>query len=123
MTVHHTGSFVAVLGEDDTHVTVRVDGFRVRNRGAGDVAKRASLKELANDDAVNALGSFAGDCHHGGVSMGLEGRPDLSVCQVTFRAKNYSLLHSVHLLLSWPYEADEIQKRGILGIDDSELLV
>ena len=123
MTVHHTGSLVAVLREDYTHVSVRVDGLRVRYTGAGDVGELASLKELANDDGVYALGSFARDCHDGGVSMGLEGCPDLTVCQLTFRAKNYSVLHFVHLLLGWAYEADEVQKGGIFGIDDSELLV
>ena len=55
--------------------------------------------------------------------MALEGCPDLTVCQLTFRAKNNAVLHFVHLLLGWAYEPYEVQKRGIFGIDDSELLV
>ena len=123
LTVHHTGSLIAVLGEDHTHVPVRVDGLRIRNTGAGDVGERASLKELAHDDGVDALGSFAGDCHDRAVGMALEGCPDLTVCQLTFRAKNYPVLHFVHLLLGWAYKPDEVQKRGIFGIDYLELLV
>ena len=123
LTVHHTGSLIAVLHEDHTHVPVRVDGLRVHYTGAGDVGQVASLKELANDDGVYALCSFAGDCHDCAVGMALEGCPDLMVCQLTFRAKTNPVLHFVHLLLGWAYEVDEVQKRGIFGIDDSELLV
>ena len=88
LTVHHTGSLIAVLREDHTHVPVRVDWLRIRNTGTGDIGERASLKELAHDDGVYALSSFAGDCHDRAIGMALEGCPDLTVCQLTFRAKN-----------------------------------
>ena len=78
---------------------------------------------MAHNDGVNPLCSFAGDCHNSAVRMALEGCPDLTVCQLTFRAKNNAVLHFVHLLLGWAYEPYEVQKRGIFGIDDSELLV
>ena len=55
--------------------------------------------------------------------MALEGCPDLTFSQLTFGAKNNAVLHFVHLLLGWAYEPYEVQKRGIFGIDDSELLV
>ena len=55
--------------------------------------------------------------------MALEGCSDLTVSQLTFRAKNNAVLHFVHLLLGWVYEPYEVQKCGIFGIDDSELLL
>lgn len=59
-TVDHTCPLIPVLGEDDSHVSVRVDWVRVRYAGAGDVAERASLKQLAHNDGFDALRSFPG---------------------------------------------------------------
>ena len=78
---------------------------------------------MAHNDGDNSLCSFAGDCHNSAVGMALEGCPDLTVSQLTFRAKNNAVLHFVHLLLGWVYEPYEVQKCGIFGIDDSELLL
>ena len=44
LTVHKTGSLIAVLREYHAHVPVREDELRVRYTGAGDVGQRASLK-------------------------------------------------------------------------------
>ena len=78
---------------------------------------------MAHNDGVDALRSFAGDCHNGAVGMALEGCPDLTVGELTFRAKNNAVVHFVHLLLGGADEPYKVQKRGIFGIDDSELLV
>ena len=53
------------------------------------------------------------ECHNSAVGMALEGCPDLTVRQLTFRAKNNAVLHFVHLLLGWAYEPYEVQKRDI----------
>ena len=45
LTVDHMRCLIPVLGEDDSHVPVRVDWGRVRYAGAGDVADRVSLKQ------------------------------------------------------------------------------
>ena len=47
----------------------------------------------------------------------------MTVAELTFGAKNMAVLHFVNLLLGGAYEPCEVQKRGIFGIDDSELLV
>ena len=122
-TVDHTCPLIPVLGEDDLHVSVRVDWVRVRYAGAGDVAERASLKQLAHNDGFDALRSFPGHCHYAAVRMTLEGCPDLPVGELSFRAKNNAMLHIVHLLLGWTDEPYEVQKCSVLRIDDTELLV
>ena len=114
LTVHYTSSLIAVLRED---------GGRIGYTRAGDVGKRASLEKLAHYYAVDPLCCSAGDSHNRAVRMALEGCPDLSVAELTFRAKHYPVLHFVDLLLGGSDEPNEVQKRGILGIYDSELLV
>ena len=123
LTVDHTCPLIPVLGEDDSHVPVRVDWVRVRYAGAGDVAERASLKQLAHNDGVDALRSFPGHCHYAAVRMTLEGCPDLPVGELSFRAKNNAMLDIVHLLLGRMDEPYEVQKCGVFRIDDTELLV
>ena len=110
-TVDHTCPLIPVLGEDDSHVSVRVDWVRVRYAGAGDVAERASLKQLAHNDGFDALRSFPGHCHYAAVRMTLEGCPDLPVGELSFRAKNNAML--ILSTCSWVGRMNRMRSRNV----------